>query len=540
MWELGTTPIKIDFLSQLLNRYPKTDDAKLLLNGFRYGFRLQYKGPRVPRISKNLISADTNRTETRLKLFEEVNLGRMLGPFKKKPIPNLQISPIGVVPKSNGSWRLITHLSYPENSSINDFIDPDICKVKYTSIDHVLETISMLGSSAKIGKIDISQAFRLLIINPADFDLLGVMFEGNYFIDKCLPMGCSLSCSLFEKFATMLHWAVTSYSGIDTLDHYLDDFIFIGSSLSNDCAVLMHTFKSISASLGVPIADEKTVGPTTVLTFLGLVIDTVLMMVRIPQEKLEKLQNLLAPLLSAKKIRLKELESVVGLMAFCSRAIPSSRAFIRRFYDLIASVKSKKPYHFVRINKEVKEDVRVWLNFLENFNGATYIPDRFWVSNETLELYTDSAGNPFLGCGAYFTGHWVQFRWPASWRDSSIFTDLTFLELIPVVLALFIWGCDLENTKVKFRIDNNALVAVINKRTSKSKLVMKLLRPLVFLTMKYNIQFKAVHIASLCNGIADSLSRFQEDRFRNLAPCADQEPVSIPAGFLNVISELKL
>jgi hypothetical protein len=34
--------------------------------------------------------------------------------------------------------------------------------------------ISSLGRSAKIGKIDIWQAFRLLIINPADFDLMGI------------------------------------------------------------------------------------------------------------------------------------------------------------------------------------------------------------------------------------------------------------------------------------------------------------------------------------------------------------------------------
>jgi hypothetical protein len=45
----------------------------------------------------------------------------------------------------------------------------------------------------------------LLIVNPTDFDLLGIQFEGKYWVDKNLPMGCSISCSLFEKFATFLH-----------------------------------------------------------------------------------------------------------------------------------------------------------------------------------------------------------------------------------------------------------------------------------------------------------------------------------------------
>ena len=41
-------------------------------------------------------------------------------------------------------------------------------------------------------------------------------------------------------------------------------------------------FFLICDELGVPIADEKLVGPVPVLTFLGLEIDTDEMMVRIP------------------------------------------------------------------------------------------------------------------------------------------------------------------------------------------------------------------------------------------------------------------
>jgi hypothetical protein len=44
----------------------------------------------------------------------EVMLGRMIGPFSTKPISMLRISPIGLVSKSDGGWRLITHLSNPQ------------------------------------------------------------------------------------------------------------------------------------------------------------------------------------------------------------------------------------------------------------------------------------------------------------------------------------------------------------------------------------------------------------------------------------------
>jgi hypothetical protein len=71
-----------------------------------------------------------------------------------------------------------------------------------------MDIISELWKSAKIAKLDISQAFHLLIVNPADFDRLGIMFEGKFYINKCLLMGCAISCSLFEKFSTFLHYCL--------------------------------------------------------------------------------------------------------------------------------------------------------------------------------------------------------------------------------------------------------------------------------------------------------------------------------------------
>lgn len=128
--------------------------------------------------------------------------------------------------------------------------------------------ISSLGKGTELARVYIRQAFGLVIVNPADFDL-GIQFDNKYYIDKCLPMGCAISCSLFEKFSTFLHWVVKSKSGLDTLDHYLDDFIFAGAEGTNNCQLLMDTYFDISSDLGVPIAKNKTLGPTTFITFLG-------------------------------------------------------------------------------------------------------------------------------------------------------------------------------------------------------------------------------------------------------------------------------
>ena len=160
-----------------------------------------------------------------------------------------------------------------------------------------------------------------------------------------MPMGCSLSCAIFEKIATFLHITVAKRRGLETLDHYLDDFFFAGQDSTNGCQMLMSAFQKLCVQLEILLTEDKTKGPTTTIIFLGLEIDTVLMLVRIPEDKLIKLKESLLLFISKKRIALKELESLTGLMAFCSRVIVSARAFIRRFYDLIASVRNGKPYY---------------------------------------------------------------------------------------------------------------------------------------------------------------------------------------------------
>ena len=81
---------------------------------------------------------------------------------------------------------------------------------------------------------------------------------------------------------------------------------------------------------------------------------------------------------------------------------------------------------------------------------------------------------------------------------------------------------------ILLRIDNQALVVVVNKKTSKSTHAMRLVHPLVLALMCFNIQVRALHTEGKLNDITDSLSRFQMDRFRLLVPKADPAPSDIP------------
>jgi hypothetical protein len=93
----------------------------------------------------------------------------------------------------------------------------------------------------------------------------------------------------------------------------------------------MHKFEQVCTSLGVPIANEKTKGPSTVITFLGVEFDTINMELRLPSEKLQKLQLQLDHILHKDKITLLQLQSLLGSLNFACRVVRPEET-IRCFY----------------------------------------------------------------------------------------------------------------------------------------------------------------------------------------------------------------
>jgi hypothetical protein len=532
LWDLARTPIKKTVLKERLQLYPDRDDANFLLDGFCSGFKLNYCGPRIPVLSDNLTSARQNKSILSEKLFEEKYLGRIIGPFPSPPISNLRINPVGLIPKNSGGWRLITNLSHPTGSSVNEFISPEYSKVQYSQFDNAINMVHKLGTGAYMAKADIKSAFNLCPVWPGDFNLLGIKSDEGYWLQKTLPQGASCSCFIFEKFSKFIQWSTQQESGSQNIDHLLDDFFMVESSV-NDCLHLMSSFNHVCQNLGVPLCEEKWVGPTQCLTYLGLEIDSKNQMIRVPIEKIRKAISQLQPLVkNPKKITLKQLQSVVGLLGFVSKAIPAGRAFLRRFYDAMSY--AKKPHHFIRISKNMREDASTWLQFLEKFNGTCIFSDLDWLQDDTLELFTDASGNSNLGCGCYFHGSWAVFKWPSHWKNH-IFKDITYLELVPIIISFFLWGGDMRNKKVLLRSDNHALVEIINKKSSKNKNIMHLIRKLVLILLQQNIQVKCKHIPGKQNTIADSISRFQWGKlFKSLPLEAALEPCQIPCECLEL------
>lgn len=515
------TPVDVKALEIWLQGYDSAK-SKFLLDGFTFGFKIPYFGSRQFRHCTNLQSARENINILQQKIDIEVQKGRAAGPFSISTLPfrNLQISPLGLVPKQKpGEFRVIHHLSFPEGLSINDGIPKEFSAVSYQTVDDAVTLIKRFGKGALLAKTDIEHGYKNIPIHPTDHELLGFAVGNDIYYDKTLPMGLSSACSLFEHFSSSLHWIVNNKLGIEGCVHMLDDFLLVGPPCLSLCTGQVELFLQFMQQIGVPLKQEKTVHPTPMLTFLGLELDTNDMEIRLPLEKLQKIREKLSLYKQRKKITLQELQSLVGLLNFACAVVQPGRTFLRRLIDLTKGL--RKPHHRCRLNKEAKADLEAWSLFIQNFNGKSLFLEDTWQTSITLQLYTDASG---LGFGGIFGNKWFYGKWTSDWHNYHI----TIKELFPIVVAVQLWGHEMSNKRVCFFSDNMAVVQVINKQTAKETTIMKLLRKLIVQCLKFNILFVAKHIPGVNNVLSDKLSRLQIVEFHKLAPYMDHHSTPVP------------
>ena len=267
-----------------------------ILNGIRLGFKLGFNHtPHTRSAKRNKKSADDHPTVTDEYLANEVSLGRVAGPFMHPLIPQLHISSFGVIPKNGqpGKWRLIMDLSSPAGSSVNDGIDVDSFSLQYTRVDDIIKMVSKFGFGALIAKFDVLVAYQNVAIHPSDRALLRMGWRGKFYVDLALPFGLHSAPFIFYSIAAMVEWILINNYQVAELVHYLDDFITAAPQNSNMCARNLSIALRVCTELGLPLHPHKCEGPSTVLVVLGIELDSINQIARLPIDKLSKLCVLL-------------------------------------------------------------------------------------------------------------------------------------------------------------------------------------------------------------------------------------------------------
>ena len=413
------TPVNYKILHEVLTEAKYDEDkTRFLVEGFRRGFSIEYKGPKIiQQEAPNLKIRIGTEVDLWNKVMKEVKMKRYAGPFSEVPFQNYIQSPIGLVPKDKGkSTRLIFHLSYPRNSqyrsSVNAHTPRELCKVQYKNIDDAIRRILQEGNSPFAGKSDLSAAFRQAPLSVDQFCWLVMKarspFDGKiyWFMDKCLPFGSSISCSLYQKISDSLAHVMQYRSNGKIPVNYLDDFLFI-AMLKCLCDGQVQMFIDLCKQIGLPVAMEKTEWSSEIITFLGLLLNLRNHTISLPVEKIEKARAMIDLFLKHKKVTIHTVQQLCGYLNFLCKAIVPGRSFTTRLYAPL-KIKDKngellKQHHHVKITTEMKLDLALWRTFLESPDAYSrpFIDMTGKLNAKELSWYTDSAKNGKLGFGGF-------------------------------------------------------------------------------------------------------------------------------------------
>ena len=188
----------------MVSALPEVSSSLHVLEGLRFGFRLNFTGGALLSAKRNMQSAYDHPEVVSKYLEAERDRGSIAGPFAIPP-PDLHISRFGVVPKSTpDTWRLILDLSNPLGANVNSFIPKSECSVRYLCIQEAIDSLMAFGKGALMAKFDLAHAYRLVPVHPDDRWLLGMKWKDQFFIDLCLPFGLGSAHKIFTKVANEL------------------------------------------------------------------------------------------------------------------------------------------------------------------------------------------------------------------------------------------------------------------------------------------------------------------------------------------------
>ena len=524
-----TTPLSYAQWQEALALHPDRLFVQYLLTGISQGFRIGYDRSSSLRQSQGNMQSAIRHSEPVVEYLEtEIRAGRVVGPLDDMPF--VKTSRFEVIPKRSqqGKWRLILDLSSPHNNSVNDGISKELCSVKYATVDQAVANILRLGRHTQLAKMDIEHAYRNVPINPDDRDLLGMNWGGKLYIDTVLPFGLRSAPKIFAALADALEW-VLEQNGVSVVIHYLDDFLVMGPCGSDQCKRSLEIMIRVCKLLGLPLKWQKMEGPTSILVFLGILLDTNRLEMRLPEDKLQELRKLIAAWSRRRAGKKRDILSLIGKLAHAAKIILPGRTFVRRMID--TAMKAKKLDHWIHLTAEFRSDLAWWHCFLESWNGLGMMQSVATEWTPQFTFVSDASGR--WGCGAFWSERWIQCAWNGRWSKVSIAVK----ELLPILLAVAVWGSFWWGCQVRVLCDNMAVVNIITARTSKDGPIMHLLRGLHFVCAYYNINLRAAHIAGVDNSIADAISRNSMQAFFALAPSARRQPTPIPQALWRIFVE---
>jgi hypothetical protein len=218
-----------------------------------------------------------------------------------------------------------------------------------------------------MASVDLKDAYYSVPIASEHKKYLRFQWKSKLFQYTCFPNGLACCPRMFTKLLKPVY-ATLRQKGYENVP-YIDDSYLQGDN-PHECWLNAKETVSLFQDLGFIIHPQKSIFiPTQELTFLGFVINSVTMTVRLTKDKADTLKAACQTLLKRNQsIRIREVAKVIGMMIASSPAVELCMLYYRSLEnEKVDALKNKKGDFDATmfISDSAKLDLKWWIDNIQ-------------------------------------------------------------------------------------------------------------------------------------------------------------------------------
>lgn len=354
--------------------------------------------------------------------------------------PNEFISPIFLVKKKNGEYRMILNLKELNESIV----------YHHFKMDTFESALKLIRPHCFMASIDIRHAYYSVFMAESDQVKLRFERSGKLYQYIVLPNGISCAPHYYTKLMKPI------YASLRLLGHsnsgFIDDSLLV-SDTESDCYRNIDDTVGLMTKVGFMIHPNKSVMvPTKKITFLGNDIDSEQMIVTLPSEKIKSIVQECSNIFRKNQICIRALARLIGLLVSSFSAVEYAPLHYRKLEKAKTSALKLSKGDFnanMIVTEEMKSELQWWI---ENLHSQKR---HILHGNAEMLITTDASA---AGWAAVCNGEEIGGRW--------LFLEshhhINYLELLAVHHSLKAFCKLKKNIHVQIKSDNSCTVAYIN------------------------------------------------------------------------------
>lgn len=395
------------------------------------------------------------------------------------------ISNIFFRPKKDGNIRIILNLKM-----LNEAVE-----YHHFKMDTLHSGVEQMTQGCWMASVDLKDAYYSIPVHTCDRKYLRFWWKGVLLQFTAWPNGLSEAPRKFTKIMKVPFGDLRKRGHANSA--YIDDSLLLALT-QEGCQDNIEATVHLVDSLGFTVHPLKSVlRPMQIVVFLGFVLNSLLMIVSLTQDKAQKIKLMCQLLLTKNVCTIREFAEVIGSLVAASPGVEYASVFIKRLeHDKVENLRTSKGDFdaIITLNPDSRADLAWWRDNVAGAHKAiSHGPPVFSLSSDSSDFAWGGV------CGDHRTG--------GPWDQQERVWHINYKELLAAFFSLKSLCSQEHDSHIRIELDNTTSVAYINNQGGRKVPLNGVARQIWLWARSKNIWLTATHLPGVLNTKADSESR---------------------------------